>query len=45
MFSFIIHAMNPIGLMFALLGRMSVRNPRPVPDPQGRQGAAVPLHG
>jgi hypothetical protein len=38
-------AVNPLGLFLALLARFVERTtarPRPVPDPLGRQGAAVP---
>jgi hypothetical protein len=38
-------ALNPLGLLLALLGRFVERTsprPRPVPDPSGRQGFAVP---
>ena len=42
MFNLFALALNPLGLMFSILGRLAERRPHPQPDPLGRQGAAVP---
>jgi hypothetical protein len=42
MFNLFALALNPLGLMFSILGRLAEGRRQPQPDPLGRQGAAVP---